>query len=591
MMPVTTPKLGRAGIIACALLTSFAGTLRAHAQTPDLGPNVLLITPATPRDQAQSAINRIYATQQHNEFGPARNAILLAPGEYHLDIPIGFYTQVLGLGASPNETHLTGDVHVDAAYKNNNATTTFWRGAENLSITPHGGDVEGAMQWAVSQAVPLRRMHILGDLTLHQHGGWASGGWLADSLIDGTVAAGPQQQWISRNSDWRAWTGSNWNMVFVGVQHAPADSWPTPPFTTIERTPIIREKPFLTADAHNRWTVFLPALQANTVGPTWITSPTPGTSIPLDRFYIAHADRDTATSLNKALAQGKHLLLTPGIYGLDAPLHVSHPNTIVLGLGFATLHPTHGTAAILTDDIDGITLAGLLIDAGAELSPSLVEIGPSDSKLAHAKNPAALFDIFFRIGGAGPGRATTSLIVNAADTLIDHTWIWRADHGDNVGWTQNISQNGLIVNADNVTIYGLFVEHHQQYQVLWNGNYGRTYFFQSEIPYDPPSQSAYASAPHSDGWAAYKLAPTVTSHEAFGLGIYSVFTQPDVYLSRALEAPTSPDVRFHHMITVCLGKNGGIRNVINDAGGPTVCHPRHNPTLVTYPEPATSPGP
>jgi hypothetical protein len=561
------------------------------AQTPDLGPNILLLTPATPRAEAQAAIDRIYAVQQYSEFGPARNAILLTPGDYHLDIPVGFYTELRGLGASPDATHITGNIHADASRAKNNATCTFWRGAENLAITPTGGDIDGAMQWAVSQAVFLRRVHVLGNLTLHQHRGWASGGWLADSLIDGAIDSGTQQQWITRNSDFRAWTGSNWNMVFVGVPHAPADSWPKPPFTNVARTPVIREKPFLTVDAANHWSVFVPALQSNTAGPSWSATAatrdamTAGHSIPLSHFYIAHADRDTVAMLNTALASGKNLLLTPGIYSLDAPLHITHANTIVLGIGFATLKPTHGTAAIITADVDGITLAGLLFDAGEQLSPSLVEIGPAHSGAHHEQNPIGLFDVFFRVGGAGPGSATSDLIINAADTLIDHTWIWRADHGAGVGWTTNRSDNGIVVNADRVTAYGLFVEHHQQFQVLWNGNRGRTYFFQSEIPYDPPTQATYTSAPQTDGWAAYKVAANITSHEAFGLGIYSVFRHPEIFLTSAIETPIAPDLHFHHMITVCLGDNGGIRNVIDSAGGSTVCKPRTEPTLADFPPP------
>jgi len=570
-----------------ATLTAFAlASLSLRAQTPDLGPNVLLLTPATPRAEAQAAIDRIYAVQQHSEFGPARNAILLTPGDYHLDVPVGFYTELRGLGALPDSTHITGNIHVDATLPKNNATCTFWRGAENLAITPTGGDVEGAMQWAVSQAVFLRRVHILGNLTLHQHHGWASGGWLADSLIDGTVDSGSQQQWITRNSDFHAWTGSNWNMAFIGVPHAPADSWPKPPFSTVAQTPVIREKPFLTVDAANHWSVFVPALATNTTGPSWsTTASTPGHSIPLSRFYIAHAEHDTAATLNAALASGKHLLLTPGIYSLESPIHIAHPNTIVLGLGFATLKPTHGTAAITTADIDGITLAGLLFDAGEQLSPSLVEIGPAHSTAHHEQNPIALFDIFFRVGGAGPGSATSDLIINSADTLIDHTWIWRADHGAGVGWTTNRSDNGIVVNADRVTAYGLFVEHHQQFQVLWNGNHGRTYFFQSEIPYDPPTQAAYSSAPKTDGWASYKVADGVTSHQAFGLGIYSVFRHPEIFLTRAIETPTASGVHFHNMITVCLGDNGGIRNVIDSTGGATVCKPRTAPTVSDFPPP------
>ena len=58
-----------------------------------------------------------------------------------------------------------------------------------------------------------------GNLVLHQHHGWASGGWMSDTLVDGNVDSGSQQQWISRDSEWKSWTGSNWNMVFVGVNN------------------------------------------------------------------------------------------------------------------------------------------------------------------------------------------------------------------------------------------------------------------------------------------------------------------------------------------------------------------------------------
>ena len=229
-------RLGRLhATLLCTLLTALP---LASAQTPpDLGPNVRIFSPSTPAADMQAEINRIYSIEQHNEFGPERFALLFLPGDYHLDLPIGFYTEAAGLGPAPDATHITGDVHSDASHKNNNnATTTFWRGISNLSVTPTGGPVAGTMQWAVSQATFLRGVHIHGDIVLHQNHGWASGGWLSDSLIDGNVDSGTQQQWISRNSDWKSWTGSNWNMVFVGVPHAPAQSWPTPPFTTIATT-------------------------------------------------------------------------------------------------------------------------------------------------------------------------------------------------------------------------------------------------------------------------------------------------------------------------------------------------------------------
>jgi hypothetical protein len=187
------------------------------------------------------------------------------------------------------------------------------------------------------------------------------------------------------------------------------------------------------------------------------------------------------------------------------------------------------------------------------------------------------------VGGAGVGRTRVNLLINSNDTIVDHTWIWRADHGAGVGWTSNVSANGLVVNGNNVTIYGLFVEHHQQFQVLWKGNRGRTYFYQSEIPYDPPDQASYTSGPGINGWASYKVADNVTDHEAWGMGVYSVFRHPGVMLSRAIEAPRAPGIRFHHMMTIALDDKGGISNVIDDKGGPTSIKPRTTPRVTEFP--------
>jgi hypothetical protein len=567
---------------AAVLLSGCAVTL-AGAQTPDFGPNVAVFSPPKTSNSSDAAamqktIDAVYAAQQHSEFGIQRNAFLFLPGEYHVDIPIGFYTQVIGVGATPDAVRIAGNVHADASLPRNNATCTFWRGVEGFSVAPAGG----TMQWAVSQAAPFRRMRILGDLVLHQQHGWASGGWIADSVIDGNVDSGSQQQWISRNSEWKSWTGANWNMVFVGINNPPAGQWPQPPYTTIDRSPVTREKPFLEVDGRGRWAVRVPEVRRDSTGVTWHGGNTPGKLIPIEKFFIAKP-ADSAETINAELAKGKHLLFTPGIYELTEPLRVTRANTVVLGLGFATLKPVNGTAAMTVADEEGIIVAGLLIDAGEKESPVLMEVGTQGSRANHARNPITLSDLFFRVGGAGVGRAQVNLRVNANDTLIDHTWIWRADHGHGVGWTANTSANGLVVNGDRVTAYGLFVEHHQQFQVLWNGNLGRTYFYQSEIPYDPPDQTSFTSAPGVSGWASYKVADSVTQHEAWGLGVYSVFRHPNVMLTRAIEVPRTPGVRFHSMITIALDNLGEISNVIDDAGGPTSTKPRKTPKVTDWP--------
>jgi hypothetical protein len=383
------------------------------------------------------------------------------------------------------------------------------------------------------------------------------------------VQSGSQQQWISRNTQWGSWTGHVWNMVFVGIpNNLPGGTWPTTTNTFVNPTPVSREKPFLYFDGTN-YAVYVPSLRTNTNGITWGAGQTPGTSIPISQFYIAQSGVDTAATINAALASGKHLLLTPGVYDLNDTIRVNNANTVVLGIGFATLHPTTGAIAMSVADVDGVKIAGVLFDAGATNSPVLIQVGPTGSSASHAANPTSLHDVFARVGGAGAGKATVSMQINSANVIVDHTWLWRADHGSGVGWTTNTAQNGLVVNGANVTIYGLFVEHYQQYQVLWNANGGRVYFYQSEIPYDPPDQASWRSASNVNGWASYKVADSVTSHEAWGLGIYSVFTYPNVFLTRAVEVPNNAGVKFHHLITVNLTANGGISNVINNTGGAT----------------------
>jgi len=567
--------VGFATILLAAALPAFA----AKAARPEFGPNVLIFDPSMTPQEIQKQIDAVYATQEHNEFGAQRSAFLFLPGSYPVDVPVGFYTEVIGLGASPDATSITGNVHADANHEHNNATTTFWRAVEGFSVNP----ADGAMQWAVSQAVSMRRMHIRGDIVLHQHHGWASGGWMSDSLVDGNVDSGSQQQWISRNCDWKSWTGSNWNMVFVGVVHPPEGAWPQPPYTKIAQTPAVREKPFLQVNAEGEFSVRVPALRSDSVGITWRDGETAGETIPITHFYIARADVDTAQTINAQLAKGKNLILTPGIYDLTAPIRVTRAHTVVLGLGYATLRPVKGTAAMTTADADGIEIAGLLFDAGQNESPVLLEVGSVGSRARHAKDPITLHDVFFRVGGAAVGRTKVNLRINSNDTIVDHTWIWRADHGEGVGWDLNTSENGLLVNGNDVTIYGLFVEHHQKFQVLWNGNGGRTYFYQSEIPYDPPNQASFTSAPGVNGWASYKVADGVKSHEAWGMGVYSVFEQPKVLLTRAIETPKSPQIRFHDMITVALGELGAISHVIDDTGESTSIHPRVTPKVTEFP--------
>ena len=245
------------------------------------------------------------------------------------------------------------------------------------------------------------------------------------------------------------------------------------------------------------------------------------------------------------------------------------PGTYENGLGLATLVPAEGKAAMTVADVDGVKLAGFLVDAGEGGSPTLMEIGPEGADADHAADPTSLHDVFFRIGGPHAAQAATSLVVHSNHVIGDHTWLWRGDHGDGIGWETNPADTGLVVHGDDVTFYGLFAEHYRKYQVEWHGERGRTYFSQNEMPYDPPDQGAWMNG-DTRGFAAYKVADGVRDHEAWGMGSYCFFTvNPSVTADRAFEVPDTAGVKLHHMVAVSLGGGtGSIQHLVNGTGGP-----------------------
>jgi hypothetical protein len=352
---------------------------------------------------------------------------------------------------------------------------------------------------------------------------------------------------------------------------------------------VTREAPYPYLDVNGRYNVFVPAVQTNSAGTTWGASgQTPGTSVPIERFFIARPSYPTFF-INLALALGFNVILTPGIYHLDRTLVVSHPGTVVLGLGFPTLVPDNGVVAMKVADVPGVKLSGLMFDAGPVNSPVLLQVGTPNAHRSSPADPTTLSDIFLRIGGATAGKATVSLIVNSDNVVLDDVWAWRADHGNGVGWTLNTADTGLIVNGDNVTAYGLFVEHYQKHEVLWSGNGGSVIFFQNEMPYDPPSQAAWMEAPGVYGYPAVKVANSVTSFNGYGMGSYSFFNQGvDIFAANAFVVPASrPQVKLHDLLTIFLdaanGK-GGILNVVNGVGGPSsIANPDAPVTVVDYP--------
>lgn len=530
------------------------------------GENTYIFNPTMDMASIQAVLDTIYNQQsgRESEFNNNRYALFFKPGKYKLDVKVGYYMQVYGLGKSPDDVVIHGAVRSKSTNASKNVLINFWRSVENLSVVP---TIDSSNIWGVSQAAPLRRVHIKGNLQLHD-GGYASGGFLADSKIDGTIYSGQQQQWFSRNSEMVKWEGGSWNMVFVGVTNAPAVNWPVKPFTVITGSPVIREKPYLIVDG-DMFSIRVPQLKRNAVGISWETKQSDEKTIPMTEFYIAHPQTDNSESINVALKKGKNILFTPGIYRINASLKVKRPNTIIMGTGLTTLQSTNGNPVMEISDVDGVTVSSIMLDAGNTPSETLLRVGESSASKIHEGNPVFLFDIYFRVGGPMEGSTSSCLIINSKNVCMDNIWLWRADHGNGVGWDKNRCANGLIVNGDHVTAYGLFNEHFQEYQTLWNGNDGRVYFYQSEMPYDPPTKDAWKKD-EKYGYPSYKVSDRVTSHQAWGLGVYCVFYHAPVEVENVIETPISLEKDIHHMITFWLNgnKESIIYHIINTKGEP-----------------------
>jgi hypothetical protein len=585
--------LGRCVAIAVLALCVTAGG--ASAASPDLGPNVKVFDPSMPTSEIQATVDAIAQEQVSNQFGTQRYALLFKPGTYGsaahpLRFQVGYYTDVAGLGASPRDVTINGAIEVynqcDAS--GCTALTNFWRSLSNLTIHKTGGDGcrSSAEFWAVSQAAPLRRVAVDGgNVSLMDYctagPQYASGGFIADSSLP-FVINGSQQQFLVRNSGLGGWSNGVWNQVFAGDDGAPAQSFPNPPYTTLATTPASREKPYLYTDDGGDLRVFVPDAQSESHGTTWQDGATPGRSLSIDDFFVARPS-DSVRRIDTELARGRNLILTPGVYAVDRTISVKRPGTVVLGLGMATLTAEDGVVPMRIADVRGVDVSGLMFDAGPIESPVLLQVGPEHAHKGSAADPTTIHDVFFRIGGPHAGRAAVSLEINSDHTILDDIWAWRADHGDGVGWTLNTARTGVVVNGDDVTATGLFVEHYQGHEVIWNGEGGRTVFFQNEMPYDPPDQAAWQ---HDGvlGFAAYKVADDVRTHEGWGLGSY-IFTNvdPTLHASHAFESPVTPGVRFHDLLTVSLNRAGTIDHVINDTGDPVTPTHQGPSTVVSYP--------
>jgi len=495
-------------------------------------------------------------------------------------IELGFYSHIGGLGKVPSDVKLGALFTRPHLSGGANATCTFWRSMENVTVMRD-------FSWTVSQSTSARRMQIestskyISDIGSNNF--WGSGGFIADANYTSSRPNwGGQQQWYTRNTVFPSGGGAmggSYNMVWQGCVNAPqADNANSP----VPATPIIREKPFLFIDSDGEYKVFVPAWQKDRVGLSWsATDMGKGTVQDLLTEWYVTKEGDTDVAINKALKAGKNIFFTPGHYALNAPIQVNRKGAILLGAGIAsvTLEPTEKNTwgCIYADDKDGIIIAGLLMDSFNSTTYQ-IRIGNEGANADHAENPILLSDITCRVGGVQSKNIQihASMQINSNNVVGDHFWLWRADHGSQRGgdarWVRDRCKNGLIVTGNNVTLYALFAEHYQEYEVLWLGENGRTYFLQNEPPYDAPNQASWSSqGGRVPGYAAFKVANTVKEHHSIGMGSYAVFTGTDGHVNKknGFEAPDSPGVILEKMCTTRFAGPGNILNVINGTGGST----------------------
>ena len=594
--PTTTTTLASTTTTAATTTTTSATTTTTAATTTttsggygpppptggSLPSDVYVFSPSMSQATIQSDINSLYSDQQSNQFGTARYAMLFEPGTYGsssdpLVINMGYYEEVAGLGLTPTATVINGVINSynQCSGTTCNATDNFWRSVLNLTINVNSGGTSGCYNdgddfWASSQASPMRQVEVNGTLTLMdfcESPAYASGGFIADSVMNGEVLNGSQQQYFTRNSSLSDWNGSVWNQVFCGDPGAPADAWSGAgnQYTSLSTCGSTEEEPYLYLNSSGGNDVFVPALQTSSSGPNWTSGNPPGSSLPWSDFYVA-TPSSTTNQINAALANGDDLILTPGVYEWGATINVPDSNTKIIGLGFPTVVPTNGQVTMTVADVAGVNISGVIFDAGPVNSPALLEVGTQGSAANYSSNPVTLDDIFFRIGGATAGEATDSFIDNSNYSIIDDMWAWRADHGNGVGWTDNTAATGLVVNGNDVSAYGLAVEHYQQTEVEWYGQGGKVIFFQNENPYDPPTQSAWMDG-STDGYPAFEVMPGVSTFTGYGMGSYSYFNQGvAIENAEGFETPVNAGDVFTHIFTVFLNGSGGIESVINGTG-------------------------
>jgi len=153
-------------------------------------------------------------------------------------------------------------------------------------------------------------------------------------------------------------------MVFSGCKNAPGShcgGHGGKPYTNVAASPVIAEKPFITENG-GRYTLNVPRVERNKVGNSGPNYDNVD-KVDFSKVFVAN-EHNSASDINSKLDQGFHVVLQPGNYRLTDSIRVNKPGQVVLGIGLATLISTTGKSCIEIGDVDGVRVAGVLLDAG-----------------------------------------------------------------------------------------------------------------------------------------------------------------------------------------------------------------------------------
>ena len=330
-MRVMTARAAAAITLAACVLGFTAegasASVAHHGPGPNLGSNVIVLSPSMSQATIQSTLNTIATQQVPNQFGTQRYAILFEPGTYGsaadpLIFQVGYYTEVAGLGAQPGDVVINGAIDVFNQCPSGggpcDGTDNFWRSLSNLTLNvtlpEHTADLRRrpparmpaattrTEMWAVSQASPMRRviMNGIGDakhpdsviLQDYCNEGFVSGGFFADDEFNGgtveqrrpAAVLHPQQR--HRQLDQRRLEPGiprRQRRAGDGLRRRrtqPVHDAGEPPRCPRRSRSSTRIRAVTT-------TCSCPAVQRDSVGPSYASRREAGTSIPIRRFFIA----------------------------------------------------------------------------------------------------------------------------------------------------------------------------------------------------------------------------------------------------------------------------------------------------------------